>query len=646
MRRTVITITALSQLLLEDLHEYQKDERACIRDTCIRCYSVIGVSADDSSDGVYTGISSGAGARCVSRSTARDRTYCGLCATSDESFSEGSIDPSGSARSSGASPVTVACNALLRSITKKYRDEATGSAEQAAYDKFLAANERCKNWGLNLQSSLEEELFGEFKRSLDDFFHPRGELLDLAECTIFDRGRCGPGASLGANGVDFYTKLFSSQLTVTSFEVYYNYAAWCAADPNWRDAEFSRLTTFGLPNITLSSKVSFVPKNRDTMRAICTEPSLNMFCQLGIGTILEDRLRSFFGIDLSNQPVLNANLARLGSITGEIGTIDLESASDTIGLKMLESVLPEWFLTTLKEYRCPMTTVRGELRELHMVSTMGNGFTFPLQTILFACAVQAVARSLNVRLGRADADQASWGVFGDDIVAPSSFSSRLFRLLDILGFRVNSEKSYTDPYGVFRESCGYDYYKGHNVRGVYIKSLVSPQKRYVAINLLNDWSARWGIPLRRTIGYLRDSVKVLAIPPGASYDAGIRVPLEALYSGHLAVYRSNRYKYSYLYRYYDPQVPFLNVLDDMIAIPRHLNRVPRRVYNPSGLLIAAIGGYLRGRRIPLALKQGEDPSYRMKTGVTPFWGPTVEQVRLQGSAFWGRWNGAVLDNLM
>lgn len=533
----------------------------------------------------------------------------------------------------------------MASIAKKFRDEISVSAEDAAYEKFRRVNDRCRDWSLKLQFSWEEELFGLLKQELDDFFHPGGEPLVHSENAIWDRGRCGPGASLGANGVDFYTKLFSSNLTATSLEVYYQYAEWCAADPKWRDAEFDRLISFGLPNIIHESSVTFVPKNRDVLRTICTEPSLNMFAQLGFGAILEDRLRSRFGIDFGTQQERNAELARLGSIGGAIDTIDLESASDSMSLGMLEAVLPEWVFETFLWLRSPATRVRGERVQLHMMSTMGNGTTFPLQTILFACCVQAVAKQFDAPMRRADLSWSPWGVFGDDIACPNFMSGRVIRLLEILGFQVNREKSFTDKWMTFRESCGHDYFRGHDVRGVYIKTLRTVQSRYVAINLLNGWSARWGIPLRRTVGYLRDSVRIVAIPPWVAEDAGIRVPLEALRLGYTYVYRSSKWRYSYLFRYYEAWVPSLRVLEDVVAIPRNLNRVPRRAYNPSGLLVAAIGGYLRGGRIPLALKQGEVPCYRTRTGVSPFWGPTVEQVRLQGSAFWERWNAAVLENL-
>lgn len=650
----MVNITALSSYLYEDIHEHlQRDFHLSVSPEADAGLPAAGSSCRSGRLGVRSGSPDGDERRAVGSDggsvagvygrpkvcpASGIDSYCPACTNGDGR----TLTPFWAQEST---PLTAALDRLVEALPKKFADVATDTAEQRAYEKFMAVNDRCREWELEMQFSWEEEAVGCFKKALDDFFHPGGEPLDLSPTAIFDRGRCGPGASLGANGVDFYTKLFSSDLTASSFEVYYQYAAWCAADPNWRDAEFDRLTTFGLPSITSRSSMTFVPKNRDTMRTICTEPSLNMFAQLGLGAILEDRLRSFFGIDFGSQPDRNAELARLGSIGQAIDTIDLASASDSLSLKMLQQMLPGWVYETLCEYRCDSTRVRGEQVQLHMISTMGNGFTFPLQTIVFSCIVRAAAAMHGARLGRANSDLTTWGVFGDDIACPCFITRTVIRLLEILGFEVNREKSFTDRWMLFRESCGRDYYCGHNVRGVYIKTLQTPQSRYVAINLLNVWSARWGVPLRRTIGYLRDSVRILAVPPWVSDDAGIRVPQRALLSGHFQTFRSSRWRYSYLFRYYEAFVPALRVLEDKIAIPRNLNRVPRRVMNPSGLLIAAIGGYIRGGRIPLALKQGERPCYRMKTGVTPFWGPTVEQVRSQEPGFWERWNSVVSDNL-
>jgi hypothetical protein len=568
-----------------------------------------------------------------------------------ESFCEGSIGASGSAWYPGAHPAIVACNSLLRSIRKKFRDEISDSANAVAKAKFLHSNSLCNEWVLTQQTSGDEVLVGLLKKEVDDFLHPSGELLISSIDQIFDLGRLGPGASLGASGVDFYSKLFSSKLSATSFEVYYQYAERCAQVPIWGRAEFARLTAYGLPDIVSESRVTFVPKDLTQTRSICTEPTLNMFFQLGLGEILAARLTESFGIKISRQQPRNVRLARIGSIDGSIVTIDLESASDSLSLNLAREIFPSWFYNLLCEYRTPNTVVEGERVALNMVSTMGNGFTFPLQTMLFACVVRAVASSMNVRLGRASSRNARWGVYGDDIICPTAMSDRVVRLLTLIGFRVNREKSYTERYGRFRESCGGDFYMGHNVRGVYIKTLQTPQSRYVIINLLNEWSAKWLIPLPQAVGYLQDSVKHLAVPPFAAIDSGIRLPLN-LTLNRYGLWHSSK-NGSFLYRCYEAWVPMIEIkADGTILLPRGNFQLRRRMYNPDGLHMAFVGGYIAGSkepssngRIPISLKQGERPRYRMRTRRAPFWGHSVQQQRSHAAGFWGRWNTVVPFNL-
>jgi len=631
------SITALSQYLLEDLHEHTKTaargpDRTCPEfpvDPSRRKQRGISPSCEVSTE---IGAAGPEAAGCVS----------------DQGNLGPSVDPNED------SPLRVACFALLRSLTKKFRGRVCANADNVAEEKFRRSNDLCRDWELRIESSWDEELVGCFRKEIDDFFHPCGLPLITTVDQIFENGRCGPGSSLGANGNDFYTKLFSSKLSATSFEVYYQYAERAAKQPIWRDAEFNRLITYGLPSIVRESVVTFVQKDLTQTRSICTEPSLNMFFQLGLGEIIQARLKEFHGVDLSVQPKRNVRLARRGSIDGSIATIDLESASDSISLNLCRDMLPRWVFDLLCDYRTPETKINGKSVVLEMVSTMGNGFTFPLQTAIFSCVVRAVARQYGDESVLASARRARWGVFGDDIVCPSDRADRVIRLLTLLGFRVNGNKSYVNSYGRFRESCGGDYYYGHNVRGVYLKHLDTLQSRYVAINLLNEWSARWCIPLPRCIGYLQDSVRLLAVPPFAPIDSGIRVPLSGRGWWGWSAY--NRKTFSFLYKMYEPDPFYLIFRDNRITPTRWSRRLSHLSYNPPGLHMAFIGGYIEGTsvldarcgawgRTAIALKQGENGRYRTRLRKAPFWGPSVEQVRLHRPGFWGWWNTIVEMNL-
>lgn len=272
-----------------------------------------------------------------------------------------------------------------------------------------------------------------------------------------------------------------------------------------------------LPVSIETGKVTFVPKSAKTNRTVVTEPVLNGMLQLGYGDFISARLRAV-GVDTRDQS-LNQRLACAGSLTGALATLDLSSASDTISTELVFHLLPVDWAFALSACRTRKVSLRGEPLTQEKFSSMGNGFTFPLETLIF----WALARSCC-------GDEAVVSVYGDDIVVPSSHYGDVCRLLWCAGFEVNSKKSF--HVGPFRESCGKDYYKGIDVRPYYQKSAVSPSTLFSLHNfyarrklddflelvlnfihpslrifgpdgygdghLLGDWSPR---PYKRNIGY-------------------------------------------------------------------------------------------------------------------------------------------------
>jgi len=281
-----------------------------------------------------------------------------------------------------------AASYLLSSIVKKFTPVDTTLADAAAKEKFFASNKKCKDWKLPLMDDRTNTLYGTFLKELDDFFHPEGLPLISCYSQLVDNGRVGPGSSIGANGLSLYAKLFSSQLTTTSLKLDSVFSGYFSRFPRFHEALAMCRETFGEPKVVDRSRCSFAPKTTDCSRMICVEPSLNMFFQLGLGAVLEDRLRTYFKVDLRNQPFKNRRLAQLGSKTGNFSTIDLSSASDSISIELCRQILPGWFFDTLMELRSSQTEIDGRPVTLEMISTMGNGFTFPLQTIIFAVLLE------------------------------------------------------------------------------------------------------------------------------------------------------------------------------------------------------------------------------------------------------------------
>lgn len=526
-----------------------------------------------------------------------------------------------------------AAASILRSLLKKFQGSVSKDADAKALDKFLKCNVACGEWVLQLGNSAEEELYGEFKKSVYNFYFLDSDssILDHDHRAL-ERGRTGPGVSIQANGNDFYTKLFSSRLSCTSPYLYEQYKRYISAYPAWDRAEVFRSETYGKASIVAGSRLSFVPKNDAISRCICIEPSLNMFYQLGFGSILERRLISVFGLNMADQQFKNRRLACRGSIMDSSVTIDLASASDTISMKMLEAVLPPPFLATLKRFRSKSVEVGSASHELHMVSTMGNGFTFPLQTMLFACIVQAAARVMGQKLiYPRGAEVGNFGVFGDDIICPSSIVRQVMTLLRILGFSTNLDKTFVE--GPFRESCGQDYFRGLDIRGVYVKTLDSMTSRFAVINQLNLFSAKTGISLPNCVRYLLNTVKRNYIPRWENDDAGVKVPLWAV--------DNKRYcsdTGSILYFPYRPRPLYLRITETAIITPRSFKP---RIYNPDGLFISFLQRSINACKIGTRLGTVR---YKRELGVAPFWDAEPTGRLFEGRFKWQRWDTAVYYN--
>ena len=200
--------------------------------------------------------------------------------------------------------------------------------------------------------------------------------------------------------------------------------------------------------------ITLVPKNWLTHRTIAKEPTHSLPFQLVLDSWLKRRLRKW-GIDLSSQ-AKNQEFARVGSIDGSIATVDLEMASDTLSFNAVALLLPyDWF-ELFNSFRSASFSAPWGTGSYAKFSSMGNGYTFTLETLIFAAACRAVGSR-------------QYAVYGDDIALESHLVSKLVKLLNFLGFRVNDAKSFSNPQSRFRESCGCDYYKGHLITPFYLR---------------------------------------------------------------------------------------------------------------------------------------------------------------------------------
>ncbi|DAD52607.1 RNA-directed RNA polymerase [ssRNA phage SRR6960551_4] len=206
-----------------------------------------------------------------------------------------------------------------------------------------------------------------------------------------------------------------------------------------------------------------VPKNALTLRTTVTEPTLNMPAQKFLGKHIRKRLFSI-GLDLKRGQTVNQSLALLGSINNEIATVDAKNASNTISIFAVYLALiqsKDWF-EALNSCRSPLFKFKDGYTpySTEMFSSMGNGFTFELETLIFYAISIVACEDLGINTQYVS-------TYGDDMVIPSEAYPLLVTYLNFYGFEVNETKTFTD--GPFRESCGKDYFFGQNIRPFYKK---------------------------------------------------------------------------------------------------------------------------------------------------------------------------------
>lgn len=345
--------------------------------------------------------------------------------------------------------------------------------EYTAKRTFMKAEHKCsrqnRKFALRrIRKNKVHQFEYELQKARDFITYVIGNEPNLAR--IWDKCDVGSGASLGVHGnATNVGRKINAIWTVTPGARSFAYAA-CMRNQALREEIFkvplgfsSRGADYGAFAGPFSAKVrevtynkiSFVQKTAKTHRAIAVEPLLNGFVQKGIDQELRNFLKRV-GLDLSDQSA-NSIMARTGSIDAKeenpFCTIDLSSASDTIATEVVRELLPPDWFDFLNANRSKQYLLDGVVRPYHKFVSMGNGFCFPLETLIFASLCHAAGAGSSGR---------DYRVYGDDIVIRKNCYSRLTDLLRYCGFSVNKEKSFSE--GPFRESCGGDWFDGVDVR--------------------------------------------------------------------------------------------------------------------------------------------------------------------------------------
>lgn len=224
------------------------------------------------------------------------------------------------------------------------------------------------------------------------------------------------------------------------------------------------------PSEEQPAKMVAVPKTHSTPRLIAEEPVCMQYMQQAIArplmSLIEtDKVASWFtGFELQWP---NQAMAQIGSEDGTLATLDLSEASDRVGNWIVEVLFEDWpwFLEAIQATRSQAIELPdGEVFPLRKFASMGSAMTFPIEAMVFtSIVIEGVLRSdsrpLSARSIKSLRDVVR--VYGDDIIVPTHNAETVIESLEVFGLKVNRHKSFWN--GEFRESCGKEFWKGHDV---------------------------------------------------------------------------------------------------------------------------------------------------------------------------------------
>lgn len=442
----------------------------------------------------------------------------------------GSISPQ-----SYESPVSYFRDCQLAALVRKYpftEDEIPGlNPRDAAVKKFFAAEHRCKR--VNQRARVMRKRMNPHAQIYE---YARGWIIsvigikpDMTE--ILDECNFTAGASLGVHGnkTNIMRKVYAKRWTMTPAALPYALSAlW--ANMHMRlcilpgttvcyDPEIFRTCVKSKVENVNFNKITFVPKTATTFRSIAVEPLLNGYLQKGVDVVMRRKLRRV-DIDLQNQEV-NQLLSKAGSQLGSnpYCTIDLSSASDSLAYEVVKDLLPPDWFEFLCDIRAPQYELDDSRYTYEKFCSMGNGFCFPLQTLIFASVCHAVCKLVN------GYDNRDFSVYGDDIIVRQNVALLVIEILRDIGFKVNRDKTFIT--GPFRESCGSDWFNGQDVRPVHITERMVDLRHLFAFHNSTLRSRRCELYFDKVRLYLRSIQGGQYVRPGLEPgDTCYSVPLD------------------------------------------------------------------------------------------------------------------------
>lgn len=524
-------------------------------------------------------------------------------------------------------PVYFKCRYQLESLFKRYRfqDDLYNDEELAArtFNKFLRVQET-REFPSQLKTRTFEVL-KEARRICSDVLGRYSEEEHFGFC------RFGKRATVGNKYKESYLELKVKALTCSQEQRIW-FKHYLEGDALLQEA-IAQAQGCEAPAIAMvdvhALDYTLVPKSFKSLRGIMPNTAIGGFYSYGLGRCIRERLKDVH-LNVKRLQAKHGRYAKKFSRTMTHATADLSSASDCFTSALVNRLLPREWYNLVRKGRIGQFGYQGKTFHLSSFMTMGIGFTFELQTLLFYSLLKSIA-NLSKTAG-------TISVYGDDLIYPVSMHRFVVGIFQDIGFTLNEDKTYVKE--SFRESCGSDYYCGFDVRPYQPEmegGLLSGVHAAVFLyKLANGLMRRWSeSQIASTLYFLKRKIEGLGYPvfyvpphypdtsgwrtmdpPGYYFDSKARwylnsnwtvaFPYITLSKKHRRVQQQCIYYWNSLRPNKDDWSPY-DCIDDVTAL---IWKTPKGVP-----LIKTRSGVKVRKLVPFVTKKGVLPSHRVTEGI-------------------------------
>ena len=321
---------------------------------------------------------------------------------------------------------------------------------------------------------ISDQQWSDFDRIAHLLF---GRVFSEVDQMVFDRTllpKHGPGAT--ADRLSGNAKYRQSEWPSRLEQAF---PAWEYLLPNGRFSDRLESMTSVEPGSERPVRVITVPKTLKTPRIIGIEPTAMQYSQQALlngllSAISKDgNLRRMIGF--KDQDV-NNRLAQEGSLFGDLATLDLSEASDRVSNQHVRRLLANHLCLheAVDSCRSRKADVPGHgIIRMAKFASMGSALCFPMEAMVFLTIILiGIEKDLDSPMdeGTVKRLRRQVRVYGDDIIIPVRHVQSVIDSLESFGMKVNRNKSFWN--GKFRESCGKEYYNGHDVSIVRVRRVL------------------------------------------------------------------------------------------------------------------------------------------------------------------------------